>query len=119
MVNKIFVCSPLRGDYEINLNNARNYCLFVVREGYLPIAPHLYNSEKRKHPTQKPVELGRWILNKFAKEGDLIFDPFTGSGSFIVACKHLGFKYIGCEIDKEYCDIANKRLEQSNLNSFL
>jgi len=73
------------------------------------------NSEKRKHPTQKPVELGRWILNKFAKEGDLIFDPFTGSGSFLLACKQLGFRYIGCEIDKEYVEITQKRLSQKVL----
>jgi len=73
------------------------------------------NAEKRKHPTQKPVALGRWILNKFAKQGDLIFDPFTGSGSFLLACKHLGFNYIGCEIDKEYVEIAQRRLSQKVL----
>ena len=75
------------------------------------------NAEKRKHPTQKPTALGRWILNKFAKQGDLIFDPFTGSGSFLLACKHLGFNYIGCEIDKEYVEIAQRRLSQKTLLS--
>ena len=74
--------------------------------------------EKRKHPTQKPVPLGRWILDKFAQDGDLIFDPFAGSGSFLVACQEKGFDYIGCEINKKYCDIINERLKQKQLMDF-
>ena len=71
------------------------------------------HKETRVHPTQKPVKLGVWILEKFAKEGDLIFDPFTGSGTFLIASKQKGFNFIGCEISKEYCDIANKRLRET------
>lgn len=71
--------------------------------------------EKRHHPTQKPVALGRWLLQKYANKGDLIFDPFMGSGSFIVACKELNFKFIGCDIDKQYCDVTNERLQQKSL----
>lgn len=73
-------------------------------------------NERREHPTQKPVKLGRWILKKFAKEGDLIFDPFAGSGSFLVASKQEGFSFVGCEINKGYCDIINTRLKQKTLN---
>ncbi len=75
-------------------------------------------NEKREHPTQKPVSLGRWILEKFAKEGDLIFDPFAGSGSFLIACKQLGFKFVGCEINKDYVEIIKKRLAQSSVDDF-
>jgi len=71
--------------------------------------------EKRLHPTQKPVALGRWILEKFANKGDRIFDPFAGSGSFLVACKQLRFEYVGCEINKSYVDIAIQRLSQKTL----
>ena len=71
--------------------------------------------EKRVHPTQKPVPLGRWILKKFANKGDIIFDPFSGSGSFLVACNQLGFEYIGCEINKSYVDIAVQGLSQKTL----
>ena len=71
--------------------------------------------EKREHPTQKPVPLARWILEKFAKEGDLIFDPFAGSGSFLVACKQKGFEFVGCEINEGYCKIIKQRLTQSTL----
>lgn len=76
------------------------------------------NKEKREHPTQKPVSLGLWILGKFAKEGDLIFDPFVGSGSFLVACKQKGFNFVGCEINKDYVEIANKRLAQQSVADF-
>lgn len=74
--------------------------------------------EKREHPTQKPVPLGRWILEKFAKEGDLIFDPFAGSGSFLVACKQKGFKFVGCEINKDYVEITKRRLAQGSVADF-
>ena len=72
-------------------------------------------NEKRVHPTQKPVALGRWILEKFAEPGYKILDPFAGSGSFLLACKNLGFEYIGIEIDKDYCEMAKKRLFQQTL----
>jgi DNA modification methylase len=64
----------------------------------------------KQHPTQKPVKLGEWILEKYAKEGDIIFDPFLGSGTFAVASQNLGFDYIGCELDKDYFEIAQERL---------
>ena len=64
----------------------------------------------KQHPTQKPVKLGEWILEKYAKEGDIIFDPFLGSGTFAVAAQNLGFDYIGCELDKDYFEIAQERL---------
>ncbi len=62
------------------------------------------------HPTQKPVELYRWLLTNYAKEGDTIFDSHLGSGSIAIACDNLGFDLTGCEIDKEYFDAAVKRL---------
>lgn len=71
--------------------------------------------EKRQHPTQKPVALGRWLLQNYANKGDKIFDPFAGSGSFLVACKQLGFDAVGCEKEKKYCDIIKERLQQKTL----
>jgi len=76
------------------------------------------NQEKKEHPTQKPIKISHWILSLFAKKGDLIFDPFAGSGSFLVACKQKGFKFVGCEINKDYVAIANKRLAQQSVADF-
>ena len=70
-------------------------------------------TEKGKiHPTQKPVELYAWILNKFAKEGDTIFDPMMGSQSSRIAAYKLGFDYVGCEIDAEYYESGCKRFNE-------
>jgi len=68
-------------------------------------------TDKRIHPTQKPKELYRWILKKYAKEGDLIFDSHLGSGSIAVACDDMKFDLVATEIDKDYFDKANKRLD--------
>jgi len=65
----------------------------------------------RIHPTQKPVDLYKWLLQKYAKEGDKIFDSHLGSGSIAIACYDAGYDLIGCELDKEYYDAAVKRLE--------
>ena len=68
-------------------------------------------TDKRIHPTQKPKELYRWILKKYAKEGDLIFDSHLGSGSIAIACDDMGFDLVATEIDKDYFDKANKRID--------
>lgn len=70
-------------------------------------------SEKRIHPTQKPLALMEWILNKYTKAGDLILDPFMGSGTTAVACHKLKRRYIGFELDEEYYKKAAARLEQA------
>lgn len=74
--------------------------------------------EHRYHPTQKPVALGRWILEKFAEQGQTIFDPFAGSGSFLLACKQKGFTYVGCEINKEYFEVIEERLTITTVGDF-
>ena len=71
------------------------------------------SNENRIHPTQKPVALYRWQLKKFAVAGDLILDTHVGSGSSLIACKELGFDYIGFEIDKDYYEGAMKRIKSA------
>ena len=62
------------------------------------------------HPTEKPVELMKFYIANSSNIDDLVFDPFSGSGSTLIAAKELGRKYLGCEIDKEYYDISLNRL---------
>ena len=64
----------------------------------------------RFHPTQKPVELYKWILSNYAKEGDTILDTHVGSASSLIACEDMGFKYIGCEIDDTYYKLGVERI---------
>ena len=65
----------------------------------------------KQHPTQKPEALMRWCLNERGEEGQIVFDPFMGSGTTAVACERLGRKWFGCELEPKYCEIANKRIE--------
>ena len=69
--------------------------------------------EYRIHPTQKPVALYRWLLEHYAKEGDKILDTHVGSASSLIACREMGFKYVGFEIDPDYYREAKKRLDQA------
>ena len=62
------------------------------------------------HPTQKPIKLYKWILDKYAKQGDKILDTHLGSGSIAIACHDYGFDLTACELDKEYYDAAMKRI---------
>ena len=73
------------------------------------------DKETREHPTQKPLALMKWIINRYSQENDIIFDPFLGSGTTARAAKDLGRYYIGIEIEKKYLDIAVKRLGQEVL----
>lgn len=66
----------------------------------------------RFHPTQKPVELYRWILKHFANPGDIILDTHVGSASSLIAFEEKGFQYVGFEIDPEYYEMGQKRLDE-------
>jgi len=66
------------------------------------------SKDKREHPTQKPSELTKKLLEDWG--GQTILDPFMGSGTTGVACKELGRNFIGIEIDKNYFEIAQRRI---------
>ncbi len=69
--------------------------------------------ENTDHPTQKPEKLLAKIILASSMKGDTILDPFLGSGTASVVAKKLGRNYVGIEIDKTYCCLAEKRLEQA------
>ncbi len=69
------------------------------------------NSAHMVHPTEKPVELMKDIITSITREGDIILDPFAGSGSALVAAKQTGRRYIGIELDDGYYQTAQQRLE--------
>jgi len=67
--------------------------------------------ENTEHPTQKPEKLVAKIILASSNPGDMVFDPFLGSGTTSVVAKKLGRRYLGIEIDEYYCCLAEKRLE--------
>ena len=72
---------------------------------------NMKQKEERIHPTQKPVALYDWILQKFAKQGDLILDTHLGSGRSRIAAHKGGFNFIGYEISKDYYEAQEKRFK--------
>jgi len=67
-------------------------------------------SGNKLHPTQKPLSVLLPLVETFSAPGGLVLDPFAGSGSTLLAAKILGRRYLGIELDPEYCVIARERL---------
>jgi site-specific DNA-methyltransferase (adenine-specific) len=78
-------------------------------------------SEKRMgyHPTQKPLRLVRRALVASTREGDLVFDPFCGSGTTGVATKELDRFFVGAELEEEFCELASCRIRATVRGSVL
>ena len=68
------------------------------------------NKEDRIHPNQKPAMLYKFLLDKYAKQGDKILDCFLGSGSIAIACHDYNFDLTACELDTDYYNAAMKRI---------
>lgn len=71
--------------------------------------------ERVLHPTQKPVALMRWIIERFTAPDEVVLDPYMGSGPVVRAAKDLNRQAIGIEIEERYCEIAAKRMAQEVL----
>ena len=71
-----------------------------------------FYSERRYHPTQKPLKLIRRLVSASSNKGDIVLDPFSGAGSTQISCIQLGRHYIGIELEKDYFDIAKKRISE-------
>lgn len=71
------------------------------------------SKDKRFHPTQKPSELCQILIEQFSNPNEIILDPFMGSGSTGVACIKTGRRFIGFELDKQYFEIATKRIAEA------
>jgi site-specific DNA-methyltransferase (adenine-specific) len=77
------------------------------------------NKSEKFHPTQKPPQLYKYLLDNYAKPNDKILDTHLGSGSIAIACHDYGFDLTACELDKEYYDKAMKRINNHILQQKL
>ena len=98
-------------DSKLNIlteNNGTRYPLTLIQ----------FNRDKNKlHPTQKPVALLEYLIKTYTNANDKVLDFTMGSGSTGVACKNTNRDFIGIELDKDYFDIAQQRIENANNNS--
>ena len=70
-----------------------------------------FQNPNRFHPTEKPVQLYKWIVDNYAKPNDKILDTHLGSGSIAIACHDYGFELTACELDFDYYDKAIQRIK--------
>ena len=87
---------------------------FGIRFNVWDISPENSNI-KRVHPAQFPENLARDHIASWSNAGDLVLDPFSGSGTTCKAAKDLGRRYIGIEVNPEYCEMAELRISQDSL----
>ena len=106
------------GDLKHEHARAWEGCCFYPQEEhqFIKRPPDIFVCKKTNnmfHPTEKPVPLLEEILK--ANVGEIVLDPFMGSGSTLIAARNQGRKSIGIEIKKQYCDTAIERLAQQSL----
>lgn len=77
-----------------------------------------HTTEKQLHPAQKPVMMIERLIRLSSNEGDIILDPFIGSGTTAISCKLSNRNYVGFETDKYNYDIAEKRIKEFNINDY-
>ena len=68
------------------------------------------NGKESNHPCPRSLYLTKWMLARWTEPGDIVLDPFMGSGTTVIAAMELGLKAIGIEIEEEYCAMAVKRI---------
>jgi len=88
-------------EYVAKLENFPRMVLEIPSEG------------KTIHPTQKPITLFEYLIKTYTQEGELVLDNCIGSGTTAIACINTNRNYIGFELDKHYCDIANERIRKA------
>ena len=91
----------------------------IITEWKFPISVIDIEKEhgKQHHPTQKPVALIEYLIKTYTNEGELVLDNCMGSGTTAVAAINTGRRFIGFELQKEYFDIANKRIDEARMNA--
>ena len=105
--------SPLTSDAELGWQKGGS--------GGVRVFHHMWDGFRRQsqrgpslHPTEKPVALMKWCIERVTQPGDLVFDPYMGSGATGVAAIELGRRFVGCEIDEGYFETARQRIESAD-----
>lgn len=107
--NKIYSDIPKKTKGMGCKNGQPNRALSNIWTDISPLVP--WSKERTKHPTQKPLKLMKRIVTIFSNEGNIVFDPFAGSGTTLIAAKELNREYIGFENNKAYYDATVERIK--------
>jgi site-specific DNA-methyltransferase (adenine-specific) len=107
-----------RHTFNYNLMNSPNPQAQVSSVWRIPTVPKVEKLHGY-HPTQKPLRLVRRALLASTREGDLVFDPFTGSGTTAVTAKELNRAFVGAELEEEFAKLAERRIRATRRASLL
>jgi site-specific DNA-methyltransferase (adenine-specific) len=104
----------IRDESKVESGFGKNISNWVGREKVYPdnVVHMATECSNRNHSAAFPVDLPTWFIKLFTLEGDVVLDPFIGSGTTAVAAKQLGRAYVGIDISKEYCRLAEERILQ-------
>jgi site-specific DNA-methyltransferase (adenine-specific) len=111
-VRKNKVVSTVRNNWKANhtiFKDGRRFPLSVLSHSAVSRKNKIEGTE---HPTQKPLDILKWIVKSSSKEGDVVLDCFMGSGTTAIACLSLNRKFIGCETDKKFYSISEERIKR-------
>lgn len=88
--------------------------LFRTSQDYLEVSIKTSETEYSSHKGRKPLDLIKWLLERFTSVNDKVIDPFLGSGTTLVACERMGRTCIGAEINRDYCNAIAARWQREN-----
>ncbi len=114
-LKKLSETDKRRDESKVGSGFGKNISNWIVRQkAYPDNVLHLATeSSNKNHSAAFPTSLPEWFIKLFTKPGDIVLDPFLGSGSSVVAAKRTHRRYIGIEILKEFCLLAEKRLKNN------
>lgn len=98
-----------KDDFHFDMGNSKWIDCWTVIENSRPQIN--FKKDKKIHPTQKSLDVVKRLIKYHSKTGDIVLDPFIGSGTTAVACKELGRNFLGCDINREYVKMAKNRLK--------
>jgi DNA modification methylase len=98
--------------FRTNNTAKKSIMIRVLHGGMVNADLKYFKDDTRLHPTQKPIILFEEIIRKLTKEGDVVFDPFCGSGTTLLAAENTGRNCIAFEIEPMYCNVILSRFKE-------
>jgi len=119
-LSKLSKTDQVRDESKVNSGFGKNVSNWIGRDMVYPTNVIHMSTEcgNRNHSAAFPLELPSWFIRLFTAEGDLVLDPFVGSGTTAQAAKLLGRHYLGIDISPEFIELANERIGSAQLQLF-
>ena len=114
---KLSETDRIRDESKVGSGFGKNVSKWVGRDKVYPtnVIHMATECSNRDHSAAFPISLPTWFIKLFTQPGDLVLDPFIGSGTTAIAAQRLGRNYVGIDINEEYCQMATERLMQNQL----